>query len=256
VIYAFAQTACENTARPRNPSCQMVSAEQAARLDADNAVAWINVAAQAAPRREPDAVAAAMHRASVATRIQDRTLDFLPLALAALPAQASRTERGWLVVGLVGVQAALPVKYYSLVSQYCNDATMADGNRRQTCAALAERLVANGSTLLDLDVGRRIGERAGWPRERLEGLSARREAYQRAMLDDAGGASGDQFSCDALDRLARWWDSAGTKGERAAAEEAIARAGLSDADLVARYREQLRQRAQAAAPASAASGPR
>ena len=266
-IYAMALAACDRRAvEPQQAqACQMISAEQGAHLDADNAAAWLQVAAQAERRREPDAVAAALHRASVAPRIDYRVLDFAPLALAFLPATLSRAERAQLVVAGIGIQAALAVPQYQVISKSCAEARMADSNQRQTCAALAELLVTKGPTLIDLHIGRRIGERAGWPPERVEGLGAKFEALMQVMIDQQMGAPGGHLSCATAERAERWWREQAPIGERAAAERALVRTGWSEAQIMERYRQRLRQRAadtaapaasEAAAAASAASTPR
>ena len=254
-VYALALAACA-TGGPiagTNQSCLMLSAERAAQLDPDNAAAWVDLAAAAQQRHETDAVAAAIYRASVATQVQGRSQMFAALALAALPAHLPPPERTSVVVRLIGIQAGLLGTDYRSVVTYCSAVGMTDSNRRQTCEALAELLVARGTTVVDLAIGRSIGARAGWPAERVEQLSARVEAYMWAPFNEFFAAPRGPMSCASMRRTEQWWSAPAGKGQRAYAEEAVARAGLSDADLVARYREQLRHRAQAAAAASAAS---
>ena len=130
---------------------------------------------------------------------------------------------------------------------------MTDSNRRQTCAALAEVLVAKGTSMLDFGIGRHIGERVGWPQDRVERLDARFDAYLPAIMAEVSSAQGGPMSCANFRHVEQWWQGASSRGDRTMAEEAIARAGLSEAQLMARYRVHLRQRAETAASAAASA---
>lgn len=267
-IYAMALAACDRRAvePAQSQACQMVNAEQGARLDVDNAAAWFSVAGQAAARGEPEAVAAALHRASVATRLHYRTAEFAALAIAAMPEPLPRAEQAQILVAAIGIQAALSMPQYQVLTRHCDEARVRDSNHRQTCSALAELLVTKGPTLLDLRIGRRIGERVGWPLERTEQLGAMSEALMQAVFDELTSAPGGSLSCASAERYERWWRAQSPGGERAAAEQIRARSGLSQAQLMERYRRQKQQRfamaaAEAAseavaAAASAASAPR
>ena len=256
-IYAMALAACERRAvdSAHAQACQMINAEQGARLDADNAAAWLLVAAQAVARREPELVAEALHRASVATRLHYRTFEFAALALAAIPANLPRAERAQILVSAIGIQAALSMPQLQVLTVQCDAARMGDSNRRQTCSALAELLVSKGPTLIDLHIGRRIGERAGWPRERTEQLGATSEALfealYRAFGDEMNRAPGGQLSCATAELAERWWRASSTGGERAAAEQSLARSGLSQAQIMERYQRVMQQRAASAAAQAA-----
>ena len=189
-------------------------------------------------------------------RLTYRVLEFAPLALALLPAQMPRAERAQLVVTGIGIQAALALPQYTVISTSCAEPRMADSNQRQTCAALAELLVAKGPTLIDLHIGRRIGERAGWSPERVEGLGAKFEALMQVMIDQQMGAPGGHLSCATAERAERWWREQAPIGERAAAERTLERTGWSEAQIMERYRQRLRQRAaEAAAPAASEAAP-
>ena len=254
-VYAFAQQACNRraVASQASQSCQMLSAEQAARLDPDNAALWLQVAGEADRRKDADAVAAALHRASLATTFQRRAEAFFSLAVAALPPQQPLAQRVPIVVRLMGIQGGLAGPNYHAAVTYCSAARVTDSNRRQTCAALAEVLVAKGTSMFDFAIGRHIGERVGWPQDRVERLHARFVAYQQAFIAEVSSAQGGPMSCAIFHHAEQWWLGASSRGDRIVAEEAIARAGLSEAQLMARYRVHLRQRAEAAASAAASA---
>ena len=107
--------------------------------------------------------------------------------------------------------------------------------------------------MLGFAIGRRIGERVGWPQDRVERLHARFVAYQQAFIAEVSSAQGGPMSCANFRHAEQWEQGASSRGNRIMAEEAIARAGLSEAQLMARYRVHLRQRAEAAASAAASA---
>lgn len=254
-VYAFALHSCQwrgpDGSRP--PACQLVSHAQAARLDADNGAVWLHIAAEAHARQDSDGVAAALHRATAATTVKQRQFDFASLALAALPPSLPPAERTSTLVALIGLQAALGALPYRATTAYCARSLMADANRRQTCDAVAELLVGKGHSLIDFAIGRRIGEAAGWPRERVELLAARSEASMHAFNDALSAAPGGMVGCAAFQLAEQWHHDIALRGERAAAEALLARAGVNEAEMLSSYRRRAANRAAAQASTAAAS---
>jgi hypothetical protein len=123
--------------------------------------------------------------------------------------------------------------------------------------ALATLLVNQGRSLIDLSVGRRIGERVGWPPERNELMAAQLDASMTANLDAFLTAPGGSQSCEALRRGERWWQSVAMLGERAALQALLAATPMTTEQMLEQYRRRQQRRAEAtAATASGASAPR
>jgi hypothetical protein len=129
---------------------------------------------------------------------------------------------------------------------------MQDTNLQQTCDRLARVLTSQGDSLIDYGIGRRLGERAGWPAEAVEAQNARFEAYKRTQTDGDTLASNvlTAKGCEALRRGVRLAYAHSRYGERAFAEAELARGGVDDAEILRRYRV-VRQQAAAASASSA-----
>jgi hypothetical protein len=250
-VYAFAMQLCSSD-KP-DPHCQLLSVEQLARLDPDNAVPWLYLAGAAQQRNDADGVAAALYRASVSQQVTHRQFRYAELALAALPTDMAPANRARATLYIVGRQLAFALPTYKAAASYCSKDAMSDANRQQLCDRLAHVLADKGSTLIDYAIGRRIGEQAGWPAELVENYSARLEAMGRVMstyLDAPGGPSG----CAAMRAGVAKIRDISVRGERFYAESEVQRSGASDADLLVRYREVVeRRRAEAVTAAASAA---
>jgi hypothetical protein len=237
--YALAMAGCGGVLpRPQRGSgwCRLLSAEQWARLDPDNALPWLAVAGAAHERGDATVEADAMHHASVAHLADDRT-SLLPRLVADLmPGDVPSALRTQAIIDVLGVQAALPYAGYHAALRYCPAEAARDGNRRQQCAALATLLVERGMTWADTVVGRGIGARAaGWPSERVEAL----RDEQRALVEAAGSIVDVEqpLGCASGRRLASWVRLVDEIGEPDAAREWLRRSGRSVDDALKQSRE-------------------
>ena len=88
--------------------------------------------------------------------------------------------------------------------------------------------------MFDFAIGRRIGEQVDWPQDRVERLNARLVAYQQAFNAEFSSTQGGPMSCANLRRAEHLWQDTSTCGNRAVLEDAVARASLSEAKLMAR----------------------
>ncbi|MBL0727703.1 hypothetical protein [Piscinibacter sp. HJYY11] len=245
-VYAWAMRVCQ----PQRGEgvCRMLSADQWARLEPGNAMAWLQVAADAKVRRDEPAVAEAMYRVSHAARSDARQGALAGTVLAKLPPEADMLSRIGLAHELDGLdrRAELPLV---AASQYCGVNEVRDANRQQVCAAVAEVLTRRGSTHAEASLGISIGERAGWPAERVAAAGEERDAL--AQLAVAGQA--DAWSCNALAQtLSRVLQTA-RQGELATMRSALRQSQESVAVLAQRYREAKATRVASAASAASAS---
>jgi hypothetical protein len=252
-VYAMAMQAClRGGPAPASPACAALSAEQMARLDPDNVVPWLHVAVQAAQRQDTQGVAEAVYRASLAHVSRQHEFAFADLALSALPPDWPARDAMLASAKVLEIHASLNLPSYLPVVQYCAKERMHDANLQQTCDRLARVLMERGDTLVDFGIGRRLGERAGWPAEVVELNNARMQAYKRTLSDGDALASSAPIStgCDSLRQGVYTAFEHARYGERASVQEKVRAAGLSDATVLERWRQAQRERT------SAASGPR
>jgi hypothetical protein len=134
-----------------------------------------------------------------------------------------------------------------VASQQCSAADVHDANRHQTCAAVAEVLNTKGGTLIEVALGAAIGQRVGWPAERVDAAREERDAIAQV---DQGLQAEDRWSCAALARSMSRLSDLGRHGEMVAMRSALKQSTESVPVLAHRYRMAAAQQA-----ASAASSP-
>ncbi|MGH8798499.1 MAG: hypothetical protein ACREXI_15680 [Caldimonas sp.] len=238
MVYAVAMQACLRATMPgrgRPGTCQLISAEQWARLDPDNAVAWLQVAASARSRGDAEAEAEALLR--VGSARESRLYgDRLPaMALALLPSEVPPLERLQIEAELVGVFAAWTYPDYQNATRYCSVEAMRDANRRQDCDAIASSLVTHGSTLIEQAIGKAIGTRAGWSDERIDAAKSDFDAAR--MIQERIFPTGDEmYACRSIAQMRTYLGRLAQGGEVGAARLAIEESGSTTADLAREYR--------------------
>jgi hypothetical protein len=248
--YALALRACQG--QRGAGTCQMLSAEQWVQLDPGNAMLWLQVATDAQVRGDAAAVAEALYRASNATSADLYLGSIASMALAKLPTDVRLPERGALAAELLAIQAN-GVTPHLVASQYCSVTAVHDSNRQQVCASLAEVLARKGGTLTDAGLSATIGQRVGWPAERV--AAARDEVSAMAQLQKQSvPAPNTAWSCASLVQMTNQIAQVGQGGELNTMRNALKRSADDAATLAKRYREaEARRATQAASPASGAS---
>ena len=234
-VYAWAMRACQQ--QRTEGVCRMLSAEQWARLEPANAMAWLQVAADASLRRDEPAVAEALYRVSHATRSDARQGVLAGTVLAKLPPEADLVSRVSLATALTKLEARAELPLVA-ASQHCGVKEMRDANRQQLCSGVAEALARGGGTAAEVALATSIGERAGWPAERVAAAAEERDAL--AQLSAA--AQADAWSCNALAlTLGRLHETA-RLGEMATLRGALKRSPDGAAVLAKRYRDAVATR--------------
>jgi hypothetical protein len=258
-IYALAHTKCIKSLEDytSQSACPQLSLDDWTRADSDNAVPWLQLAAKA--RREGDgaAEAAAMAHASQAHQYEPYTWSLFSFAQAAMPNDVTAADRWILTTQVIGVEAAMPMPYQPLV-QYCSREAQSDIAVGRQCNALAELMVSNGGTLLDLSAGKRLGALVGWPAERVEKLTQEMKASMHAINEMTGMDPTQQWSCDSVARGNAYMSQLQELGERGVARQAIERSGESVAELSREYDEwmaTLMRKARESAQSQAAVPP-
>jgi hypothetical protein len=247
-VYAFAMAACQG--HRKDGVCLQLSPEQWARLDPDNAVPWLHVAADARDRRDASATAEALFRVSRVSRSDAHWGGLTSLVLARLPADLPILDKVALASEVLALESALPPPFVP-VSQYCSAAEVRDANRQQTCADVAEVLVNKGSSLIDVALGASIGQRVGWPAERLSALQDERDAI--AQLGEQA-APAHPWSCAVLARTLNHLLGVGQHGELVTMRRALRQSPEPVAVLAGKHREAVARRVASAA-SSPASNP-
>jgi len=235
LAYGLAVDACASNMAAVAPSCRLISPEQWARLDPDSAVPWLHVAATAASRRDPAALADALHRAAHARGHRGHGAPVHDLLEARLPADITASERVQaLAMASAAVASASTLPDYSPALEFCSRAAVRDSNRAQSCAALATQLTDNAGTLLDLAVGIRLAEQIDWPGERLEDLRRRHDAYSRVQVEAM--AEAEPRNCAELAAAAEQGARLARLGEIGALREAVELSGKTIEQLASEER--------------------
>ncbi len=241
-VYAFAMQACSR-AGVRPAACAQLSSHRMAELDPLNVVPWLWVAEEASVGGNEQGVVEAVHRASLATESKLREFAFADLALSAIPADWPTRDAVLASAKVLRIHADLRLPSYLAMVKHCSAVNARDVNVRQTCDRLARVLVERGDTIVDNGIGRRIGERAGWPAETVELLEARHAAYKRFALDgDTLAAGSGHGSCGRLVRSVQLALAHARHGEMLYARTRVAEMGVTDAEALMAFRK-LRQAA-------------
>jgi hypothetical protein len=236
--YALALYGCRLN---RDGACAQLTAARWAQLAPDNAVPWFVVAEEAHQGKDEAALAEALHRAALA-KFSDYDWSAL-LVMADDPKASALAPASRLVflTSLIGIYAALPTPGYSAASEACSRERLGDAARRQLCGDLATMMTERSGSLLEFSLGTSIGERAGWPAERVQRLRNEKEAVFMVSARDWIGE--DVHSCRFLEQLEARTREFATLGELRAGRQRIAASGRPVTALAAEWRElQVRQR--------------
>lgn len=199
VVYAIGVYACNANRVPAGGSCGQISLNAWATLDADNAVPWLALAAQARERNDPAAESAAFGHAAGAHRFDSYADSLLALAIPELAQDASALERWYFAMQVLGVEAAFAPPY-GILSEHCTDEAMQDSEVRGECAALAELMVGKTSTLVESALGTHLGARAGWPKQQVDTLQRDWNMLMQAIAQTEPADDREQWSCSSTDR--------------------------------------------------------
>jgi hypothetical protein len=148
-------------------------------------------------------------------------------------------ERSYLATEVIGVETATGLPHYSIASQHCSSNVMQDSTVRRQCDALAELLITKGTNLLDLGIGKTIGERAGWPSERVRQFVLEQHALMQAIMLQSPSDNDKLWSCDALSRVNAYVIQRVRLGELGAARDALERSGETVEAMAQKYTQSI-----------------
>jgi hypothetical protein len=153
-VYALAFLSCGYGA---GGACALLSPEQWADIEPDNAVPWLLIASHAyndAARYE------AIYRASNAQRFDARFPNFLGLLqLPDIRGQGPQT-RSVLADDLLGMQITLPTLPYFPFFKFCNFPSVAEASHIGVCNDLTKLFLERDQTMIGLGVGVKLAQSA------------------------------------------------------------------------------------------------
>jgi hypothetical protein len=217
-LYAIAVGLCQTnelSAAVTTGACQRISLTEWSRADPSNAMPWIAVAQAARARGDFQAEGAAFTRAAVAHSVRSPGESMFHFGLEEVPRDATPAEKASLSIELIGYQVSFIGPELSEVMRYCSADTIKQTRIRKDCAAVAELLVGPETTLLYFSLGAKLGERVGWPAERVRQLSDEKEG----LLRIAASNTLIPRSCDAISRINTFIDERERLGEIGALRE-------------------------------------
>lgn len=251
-IYAWAYRSCNALDPSAEGTCQLITAEQWARLDPTNARPWLAVASEAERRQDTATLDDAMFHVASAERME-AGWGQLPLALIehVPPGETHLVGALELAIEAIGVDGiGLPA--YQTATKYCGAKLLADANRRETCERIAGLLVDRSTTLMDRNIGSSMGKRLGWPAERLETLREEREALFGTAARDQPRIDGSHGCADVRRELDRFREVA-AYGELGTLRRAVDASGKPVEQLAADFRQAVAEQAEKAQQAEAAA---
>lgn len=217
LVQAYALRACRGESAASS-ACQALSPMNWAQLEADNAAAWLAVAAD--PRVEPAVQVEALQQAARASRFDTHATALHALVQAAAPAGINDFDRltmareiGTARADWLGTEA---------LRVHCSASALADAARAPVCDRVADLLAKRAQSVPDLLQAREIGQRLGWAEERLNAL--RDEADAMVAFERRSFESGEPLSCALLARHNAYYADVGRLGEVAALRLAMQRA--------------------------------
>jgi hypothetical protein len=248
--YALAVSACGPS---REGACQLLSAEQWARLDPNNASPWIHKLGEAVQSGDVAAQDEALHRIATAQRSEAGILTVPRMVLNASPTDDASLLASWtMVTEAIGFTAAQPVPYQSLTNS-CKGDALRDANRAQTCAEIAEVLADHSDTLFEQAIGVAIGRQVGWPLDRSDRMRGEYAAYVAAMAPTVDPTQ--QFSCSKMRQDLAVVRRSVTVGETGSLRDWLAQSGRSPEDFIGEERARRSSRVIARAQAASEAAP-
>jgi hypothetical protein len=255
-VYALVLAMCaKDSGNDADNACRQLSLQGWTRIDPDNALPWLLLAANARVSHDDAAEVDAFSHAAKAHKVDAYSDSLFAFSAPELPQDLTPLARAYFATEVIGIEAAVGAPQYGIATQHCSREDMQDSNVRQQCASVAELLVRKGPTLLDLGVGRIIGARAGWPSDRVNGLLQEQHALMQAIVQVTPSDDNDRlWTCETVSQLNAYMVQRVRLGEIGAAREALERSGESIETMAQKYDQyidSIRRDALSQAPNSA-----
>lgn len=161
------------------PSCGRLNARRWAELDPSDARPWLRVIGDEEQRKNSAGVAAALGQAVTSARLSRGDYLLEAQAVAIADAVPDAAQLGHALIAAIGMDYA--IQGIDLPLRVCKADALREPTRAEQCRALAQRVLANTSDLLEADLAQRLADRLGVPREQ--------QAHDAATLKAALGRS-------------------------------------------------------------------
>jgi len=215
-VYALAFLSCRYGT---GGACALVSAEQWADIEPDNAAPWLLIANST---HNDVARYEAIYRASAAQRFEAHLPNFLGLLqLPDIRDQAPQT-RSVLAEDLFAMQMILPTQPYSSFFRFCNFPSVAEASRIAVCNDLAKLFLERDRTMIGFGVGVKLAQSADWSPDLVNALRERKAAYQAAVTAAVSQETDKPHSdCEEQAAFERWAADYARLGDRGVAMKFI-----------------------------------
>jgi hypothetical protein len=202
-------------------NCQLVTAEQWARLAPDDAAPWLQLAVQAQGLGDLAARDAALDRAARAATLTGSAATLAAQVAAALPEGMPALEQTAVQAELARLDGGAEPARLDAVDPACATTASGDGAHQSLCEALARMLVERARSAAAVNAGVQLGERLGWSGARTSALLQ----AQRAALDATlrFTAAPQALACDSLQRRREFMLLSARLGELGAGFELLRR---------------------------------
>lgn len=214
LVQAYALRACRG-AGATSSACQSLPPQAWVQVEGDNAAAWLALAGD--PRADGAAQLDALRQAARARRFDTHAGTLQTLVQAQAPAGTPDLDRLAVARQVAGARHDWLVT--DPVRLHCSAAALVDPERQGLCDAVADLLATQGQSVPDLLQAREIGQRVGWPEDRLDALRDEADAmvaYERHATD-----ASELATCGELARLNAYYAEAGKLGQVAALRQAL-----------------------------------
>lgn len=198
-------------------ACARLSLSEWTHVDPDNAEPWIAVAQAARRSGDLSAEASAFERAAAAHSMDNSSESMFSVGLTEIPQDVTPLEKAAITTELFGYMAAWAQPGFREIAEHCSAEALQEVKIRNECNAVAELMVDHGSTLLNSVMGARVGERVGWPAERVGQLRGERAA----MIGFDPISHEEPWSCQSVSRLNAYMERRMQVGEREAIREQL-----------------------------------
>lgn len=230
-IYAAAIYAC---AGARTGACGAINFAGWARLEPDNAAAWLMVAHEAAASKDFTARDDAYQHFALAKNYDPRMPSLAPVfdaeTMQAQPLLVQNAIGG----AFIGANAAATITSTIGLNDYCLRGVVMDHARRRSCDTLINKMLMADSSLIDLVMATAIGKKIGWDAARLQALKDERDVVQGLAMQLMFG--GNAFSCASLAKSNQWLRAALGEGELAIGRDYVAKSGKTLSELAEKFR--------------------
>jgi len=242
-VYALAMQSCVVSSAG---DCALLSYAQWARIEPDNAVPWLYLAAEAQGRHDGSGLQAAIARAAAARYSNNYWESESRLVASDTFAAQPEPIQVLLTVQLIGVQAAYALPPIQVIGQYCRAPMQADA---EVCTNLASLLIAHSRTAIEIYLGGRIAERLGWTDPRVSILRDEVDALRWQLAQPVDPSTNTVSSCESLQRFRRDMRTRARSGEADLLRRRLLESGVSVSEAAKQWRLEQSRKADRAAPA-------